>query len=85
MTVDEGQAQIIEIRFRLEYRDPKSPNYSARQWRTMYGSVNDGSKHIITKTLDECQAERTRAIRRHRPYGRNYEYRIVKITEEVVG
>jgi hypothetical protein len=60
--------------FRLEYR-------ACNGWHSMYTS---GGNDVITRTLNEAKAERTKAIKRHKPYGRDYTYRIVKITEEVV-
>lgn len=74
MTVEQGQD--VKVRFRLEYQ-------ARYGWRVMYD--RDGKDIRNLKTIDEAKAERVKAIKRHKPYGRDYVYRIVKITEEVVG
>jgi hypothetical protein len=61
--------------FRLEYQ-------TRHGWRTMYDK--NGAEITFIKSLDEAKIERTKAIKRHKPYGRDYTYRIVKVTEEVV-
>lgn len=61
--------------YRLEYQT---------QWGWPTMTDRNGAPLTQMKTLDEAKAERTKAIRRHRPYGRDYTYRIVKVTEEVV-
>lgn len=67
----------MKIRFRLE-----ASVKNANKWRTMYDARGFD---IIVKTEDAAKRERTKAIKRHKPYGRDYDYRIVKITEEIVG
>jgi hypothetical protein len=65
--------------YRLEYQTSKGA------WYEMYTSPAKGlTRPIITKTLEECQKERSKAIKRHKPYGRDYTYRIVRVIEEVV-
>jgi len=61
--------------FRLEYQ-------TRYGWRTMYDK--NGAEIVFIRSLDVAKAERTKAIKRHKPYGRDFTYRIVKVTEEVV-
>jgi hypothetical protein len=69
---------IIKETFQLEYE------VRPGDWRPMYGDVRKGGKDIVVNTLELARKERTKAISRHKPYGRDYTYRIVKKTLEVV-
>lgn len=66
----------MKIRFRLE-----ASVKGKDKWRTMWDTKGFD---IVVHTEDQARRECAKAIKRHKPYGRDFDYRIVKITEEIV-
>lgn len=65
-----------KVRFILEYH--ATPHI----WSRMYD--RDGHNLPEYKTIQGAINARAAAKRRHKPYGRDFAYRIIKITREVV-
>lgn len=61
----------MDARFVVEYKTPTG-------WRPMYGS--DGRPLRPSRSLADAKKEKAKAIRRHKPYGRDFQYRIAEIS-----
>lgn len=61
----------METRYVVEYK-------TSTGWRRMYGT--DGLDLRPSRTLEAAKKERSKAVRRHKPYGRDFQYRIAEVT-----